>query len=70
MADTEEKLHWPGESPSIDEKGKICFLCGGDEVMRFEPEGKVFVRGEEVDDNQEVYLAFRRWLETAETQGS
>lgn len=31
------------------------------EVLRFETDGRVFVRGEQVDDNLEIYAAFLRW---------
>lgn len=34
------------------------------EMMRFEADGRIFVRGEQVDDNKEVYKAFREWLES------
>ncbi len=34
-------------------------------MLRFDHDGKVFVRGEQVDDNQGIYMHFRRWLELA-----
>ena len=45
--------------------GSIIFKIGhkpGKEVLRFDPDGKVFVRGAFVDDNRLVYLAFMCWL--------
>ncbi len=35
------------------------------EVLRFEPDGSVYVRGEQVDSNMTVYANFRAWLEQA-----
>lgn len=32
------------------------------ELMRFEDNGDIFVRGEKVDSNPAVYAAFRSWL--------
>lgn len=31
-------------------------------VLVFQPDGTILVRGEKVDDNKEVYAAFRTWL--------
>ena len=46
--------------------GNIAFLlAGGREMLRFDHDGKVYVRGEQVDDNQEIYMHFRRWLQLA-----
>lgn len=46
--------------------GSIIFeQANGEEAMRFDGDGKVFIRGEQVDDNIEVYAAFRYWLSTA-----
>jgi hypothetical protein len=43
--------------------GSFIFqLADGTEMMRFEPGGKVVIRGQEVDDNAEVYKAFREWF--------
>ena len=33
------------------------------EYLRFQPDGKVFVRGELVDDNQKIYESFKAWLD-------
>ena len=50
-----------GEPP-----GSLQFLLAdGREMMRFDHDGKVYVRGEEVDDNREIYRHFRRWLQIA-----
>lgn len=44
--------------------GNIAFLLeDGREMLRFDDNGKVYVRGEQVDDNQEIYTHFRRWLQ-------
>ena len=37
----------------------------GVEFIRAEESGKIYVRGELVDDNQAVYEAFKKWLEMA-----
>ncbi|KKM14367.1 hypothetical protein LCGC14_1706830 [marine sediment metagenome] len=54
-------------SPGSGEpSGSIVFeLADGREMMRFDDDGKVYVRGESVDDNQGIYMHFRRWLELA-----
>ena len=43
----------------------ICLLADGREMMRFDHDGKVYVRGEQVDDNLGIYMHFRRWLQLA-----
>jgi hypothetical protein len=46
--------------------GRLLFkLADGTEVLRFEPDGRVFVRGSLVDEDALVYGAFRAWLSTA-----
>ncbi len=46
--------------------GSIIFnLADEREMLRFDDNGKVYVRGEEVDDNQGIYMHFRRWLQLA-----
>lgn len=47
--------------------GKLVFKAEDDkpEYLRFESDGKVYVRGELVDNNKDVYLAFRAWLRRA-----
>ena len=46
--------------------GSIVFeLADGSEMMRFDDDGKAFVRGEQVDDNQGIYMHFRRWMQLA-----
>lgn len=46
--------------------GGIIFQLADDhEVLRFDHDGKVYVRGEEVDDNAEIYVHLRRWLRLA-----
>lgn len=43
--------------------GAIAFHDGIRTVLRFEPDGRVFVRVELVDSNLEIYEAFKAWLE-------
>ena len=46
--------------------GNIVFkLADGCEMIRFDHDGKVYVRGELVDDNQGIYMHFRRWMQLA-----
>lgn len=40
----------------------ITFTVDGEEVMRFEPNGIVYVYGAQVDDNQRVYQALVGFL--------
>lgn len=43
----------------------LSLWVGDKEMMRFEPDGRIFVRGEQVDDNKAVYEEFLRWLQRA-----
>ena len=43
----------------------VFLLADGREMIRFDDDGKVYVRGEQVDDNQGIYMHFRRWLQVA-----
>ncbi len=43
--------------------GCIRFSVGDDEVLLFKPEGEVYVRGELVESNFEVFEAFKLWLQ-------
>ena len=46
--------------------GNIVFqLADGREIIRFDHDGKVYVREEQVDDNQGIYMHFRRWMQLA-----
>ncbi len=46
--------------------GNIVFILADErEMIRFDDNGKVFVRGEQVDDNKDIYMHFRRWLQLA-----
>lgn len=45
----------------------IAFHDGIRTVLRFEPDGRVFVRDELVDSNLEIYEAFKAWLERVRT---
>lgn len=49
-------IRW--ERPPMD----ISFHPGGQEVMRFCEDGRIFVRGELVDDNKAVYQAMVDFL--------
>lgn len=43
--------------------GSFVFeMADGKEWMRFDPDGKIFVRGTEVDSDRTVYENFREWL--------
>lgn len=48
----------------------IRFSIGDDVIMEFRDGRRIFVRGEEVEDNTEVVRRFEEWLERAETQPS
>jgi len=55
----------PQTLPSIPKDGKIIFVTGAPsfiEVLRFEPNGDCYVRGELVESNPKVWEAFREWL--------
>lgn len=41
----------------------ISFNADTDEVLRFDPDGNIYVRGELVDSNKEVYDAMVSFLE-------
>jgi len=43
--------------------GSLTFYVNAIEMMRFQADGKIFVRGQQVDDNQMIYAQFREWLE-------
>ena len=45
---------------------RIAFCVGATEVMSFEANGDIFVRGEKVDSNQAVYEEFLAWLSSAQ----
>ena len=50
------------QSSASEVEGNLVFLSGNLEVLKFCPNGKVYVRGELVDRNQEIYAEFKRWL--------
>lgn len=55
-----------GEFSGPIRDGRVVFrLADGSEVMLFEPDGSITVRGEVVDNNAAVYRTFRRWLRDA-----
>lgn len=53
------------KDPTGADKSNLTFTLkhGQEEVIRCEEGGKIFIRGEEVDDNKAVYQAFRGWME-------
>jgi hypothetical protein len=42
--------------------GNLSFNVGTKTVLKFQPDGKVFVRGEQVDDNKVIYAQLCEWL--------
>lgn len=40
----------------------IFQMADGKEMMRFEPDGTVTVRGTKVDDDRKIYENFREWF--------
>ncbi len=42
--------------------GSLSLVVAGQEMLRFEPNGDVMVRGEKVESNLQVYEAFRRFM--------
>jgi hypothetical protein len=55
----------PGDN---DGAGSIEFIVGGAVTMRFEPDGRVIVRGEEVAKNSDVFERFKEWLNIVEAE--
>ncbi len=49
-----------GPDPLV--KRIVFYLPEGREALRFESDGDVFIRGEKVDSNVEVYEQFKSWL--------
>lgn len=47
------------------EKGRIEFRVGCNEVMRFENNGDIFVKGNKVENNSKVVSSFKEWLRKA-----
>jgi hypothetical protein len=46
--------------------GSFIFKMGdGKEMLRFEPDGTVLVRGVQVDEDRKIYEAFREWFQHA-----
>jgi hypothetical protein len=43
-------------------EGSIMFLIGDVEVLKFCPNGKIYVRGELMEKNWTVYQQFKDWL--------
>jgi hypothetical protein len=52
----------PETDHAVGPDGSIIFMTRSNELLRLDPNGKVFVRGVLVDDNTEVYRAFTSWL--------
>ena len=59
---TEERDLMSEVDHAVAPDGSIVFMTKSEEVLRLEPDGRSFVRGEQVDDNAEVYRAFTSWL--------
>jgi hypothetical protein len=49
--------------------GNIILETGSDrrECVRFSPDGKVYVRGELVEENKQIWEAFKAWLVSSST---
>jgi len=47
---------------SLGEASGIILYVDDEEHIKFTVGGKIYVRGELVDDNVEVYQAFKNWL--------
>lgn len=50
------------------EGGIVFRLADGAEALRFNPDGSVFVRGEQVDDNRAIYEEFEAWLSKSQVR--
>ena len=46
----------------MTDDANISFVCGAEEVMRFEPNGVIYIRGERVNNNHKVYEAMVEFL--------
>ncbi len=60
---TDERVIWTAPTGGACDRFVLSESRG--EILRFESSGKVFIRGEEVDDNPEIYKAFRAFLQDA-----
>ena len=49
----------------MDEQASIVFTVDNEEVIRFDPNGKAYIRGELVDDNYRIYEAMLSFLHDA-----
>lgn len=59
-------LERDGDKFSFRVAGSFKFnMPDGNVVLQFDPDGKCFVRGELVETNQEIWLAFKEWLAAA-----
>jgi hypothetical protein len=55
-----------GWSPNPETKplaGSIIFQCEDTEMMRIDPDGKFYIKGEYTDVNQEVFDTFSRYVQ-------
>ena len=53
----------PGSDRPLEDGGSIVFsLHDGTEMMRLDPSGEVFVRGQKVDSNPTAYVGFVDFL--------
>jgi len=53
-----------------DGRDGVSLVVGTDEMIRFDTNGEVYVRGQLVDDNKEVYQAFKDWLAASAPKGA
>lgn len=52
----------PNLTLRTDREHPILLMSSGEEMVRFDPDGKIYIRGEEVDSNRRVYEAFLSWM--------
>lgn len=57
----------PGQGRNAPDGSIIFQLNSGQEMIRLDADGKIYVRGNEVDDDPLVYIAFRDWLKRVVT---
>lgn len=52
----------PGQKLRPTDGELIFSLASGKEMLRFDPNGDCFVRGEKVESNKAIWIAFHVWL--------
>lgn len=55
----------PGKGFNAPDGDIFFYRADGSIAMHFRADGKVFIRGEEVDDNKAIYQEFLTWLRHA-----